>query len=135
MTHATSYQKRDSCSAEACERGREREGAGTAFRGILLRQPESVDGEACSSQSQKEKTNEKPWQRAWAEIEDLAEGERDEHHHQSKKESECAAAAEPLCQRRHGQAAEDRGKRNQHHAVGGDLCGGLPDVATSFGQR
>src|SRR5258708_5173328 len=105
MADSVADQESNAGSSEAGERGRESEGTGAALGGILLGQPERVDGEVRAAQTQEEQTNEKPWQRSRAEIEDLSEGERDEHHHQRKEESERAAAAEPFRQRRHGQAS------------------------------
>ena len=135
MPDAASHQERNSCAAKSGERSGESERAGAAFRGILLGQPERIDGEVGAAETQKEQANEKPWERARSKVEDLAERERDEHHHQSEEEGERSAPTEPLRQPRHGQAAENRGKRNQHHSPGGDLRGSWPDVATGLSQR
>ena len=85
MADAASDQERNPRAAESRERSGERESAGAALSGILLRQPERVDGEVGSAQTQEEEADKKHRERARAEVEDLAKGERYKHHHEGKE--------------------------------------------------
>src|ERR1017187_2725637 len=50
MPHTGSDKKSNSSARKAGERSRKSKGAGAAFRGILFRQPKSVDGEVRTPQ-------------------------------------------------------------------------------------
>src|SRR5271166_3052275 len=111
MPDARSYQERDSSAAKAGEGCGKREGAGATFRRVLLGQPESIDSEVGAAQTEKEQTKEKPGKSDGSEIEDLAEGERDEHHHQRKKTA--SAPRRPSLSAIHGIARQPRMVANE----------------------
>src|SRR5271156_2292606 len=116
MPNARSHQEGDASSAKSGERCRKGESAGAALRGVLLRQPESGDGEVGAPQSQKEETNEKPPKRARPKIKNFAERQRNKHHHKRKEDSQSTTASSCLAEPRHRQATENRSERNQHDA-------------------
>src|ERR1700692_4761436 len=105
MAHARADEEGDSRAAKSRERCGKGEGAGAALRGILLRQPESIDGEIGAAQAQKKEAGKKPGKRARAEIEDFAERERDKYHHQRKVNSQRAASSHLFGKPGHRQAA------------------------------
>src|SRR5580693_8689440 len=135
MPDARSHQKGDSSTAESGKRGGKRERAGPAFRGVLLGQPEGIDGKVGTAQSQKEETKEKPWKCSRPKIENFAERERNEHHHQSKENRQRPASPQPFGKPRHYQAAENGSKRDQHDSPGGELRSLRTAASTSFSNR
>src|SRR5712664_1508766 len=114
MLNAGSDQKGDSRSAKSRNGRGKGESARAAFRRILLRQPQGVNGKIRAAKTKKEKANKKPGKRGRPEIENLSKRERDEGQHQREKKSQCSAPAEFFREPRHRQAAQNRRKRNQH---------------------
>src|SRR5882724_7187311 len=132
MLHARTDEKRDPRSAKACKRSTKRKRARAAFRGVLFRQPERVDGKVCSPQPKKEKANEKPRQNRWAKIENLGKRKRDENHHQREIERQCPPPSESFCKPRHRQTPENRRERHQHRCARSKLGRLRPGAPSSF---
>src|SRR5260370_1890071 len=114
MLNGGREQKGDPRSAKSRNGRGKSEGARAAFRRVLLRQPQRVNGKIRSAEAKKEKANKKPRKRGRPEIENLSKRERDEGQHQGEKKSQGPAPAEFFREPRHRQAAQDRRKRNQH---------------------
>src|SRR5262249_53362123 len=120
--HAGADEKRDSGAHKSSEGSGKRKRAGAALCRILLRQPKRVQRKIPPAKSQEEKAREKPRQRRRAEIKDLSKREHDESEHQRKIKSQRAPAPEFFRKPRHGQAAENRGERNEHRCARSELC-------------
>src|SRR5713226_4579106 len=114
MLNAGSDQKAHSPSAKSRNGRGKGESARAAFRRILLRQPQGVNGKIRAAKTKKEKANKKPRKRGRPKIENLSKRERDEGQHQREKKSQGPAPAEFFREPRHRQAAQNRRKRNQH---------------------
>src|SRR5882762_72547 len=114
MLNAGADQKGDPRSAKSSKGRGKCESARPAFRRILLWQPERVNRKIRAAKTQKEKAKKEPGKRRRAEIENFSKRERDERQHQREKKSQGSAPAEFFREPRHGQAAQNRRKRNQH---------------------
>src|SRR5215472_13122588 len=112
--NAGANEKGDSRACKTRERGGKRKRARTALCRILLRQPKRIDREICSAESQEEKAGEEPGQRLRAKIENFSKRECDEREHEREVKPQRAATPEFLGEPRHGQAAQNCCKRNQH---------------------
>src|ERR1700676_2320401 len=134
MPDSGTHKKRNSSPAKTGKRRGKSEGAGAAFRRILLGQPESIDGKVGPAESQKEETDKHPRKRRWAKIEDLAEGKRNEHHHQREEKGERPASSHLPGEPRHRQAAENRSEGDHHDAPRRELRGLRSTAATGFGD-
>src|SRR6202166_5374461 len=133
MADAGADEEGDAGSAKAGERGGDNEGAGAELSGILLGQSKSIDSKVSSAQSKKKQTNKKPGEGARFQIKNFAEGERDENHHEGKENRQGSAATDALRKPRHGEAAENGGKRNQHDSPRRELSG--VGASTAAGLR
>ena len=120
---AGAHQERDAGGQEAAERGGEGEGAAAALGAVLFRQPERVDGEIGAADAEEEEAGHEPRQGVAAEIEDVAEAERDADEHQDEEEGERAAASDAGGQGGNQEAAQDGAGGEQHDGPGGELRG------------
>src|SRR5260370_2035177 len=93
MLNAGSDQEGDSRSAKSRNGRGKGESARAAFRRVLLRQPQRVNGKIRSAEAKKEKANKKPQKRGRPEIENLSKRERDKRQHQREKPSQFPAPA------------------------------------------
>ena len=134
MADAGAYQEGDAGANETGERGGEGEGGGATFGGILLGEPEGVDGEIGAAEAEKEKTEEEPGERVLREVENFAESERNKDGHKREEKGESAATAEAFGEGGHGEAAENGGEGDEHGGPGSELHGSGANAAAGFGE-
>src|ERR1700687_1712152 len=104
VPHTRSHQKRDSRPAESCKGRGKSKGTRAALRWILFRQPKGINRKIGAAKSKKAEAHKKPRQRRCAQIENLAERQRDKSHHQREKEAQRPASSELFSEPRHRQA-------------------------------
>src|SRR5216684_5589032 len=135
MLNAGANQKSDPGSAKSRKGRGESEGAGAAFGGILLRQPQGVNREICAAKTEKEQADKEPRKSRRAKIEDLSKREGDEDRHHGEIKCESPAPAEFFREPGHREATEDGGESDEHGCSGRELRSLWPDSPGGFRER
>src|SRR6266849_2726670 len=135
MLNAGANQKSDPGSAKSRKGGGESEGAGAAFGGILLRQPQCVNREICAAKTEKEQADKEPRKSRRTKIEDLSKREGDEDRHHGEIKCESPAPPEFFSEPGHRQATENRGEGDEHGCNGRELRCLRPDSPGGLRER
>src|SRR6266404_5760925 len=135
MLNASANQKSDPGSAKSRKGSGESEGAGAALGGILLWQPQRVNGKIRSAKTEKEQADKEPRKSRRAKIEDLSKRERDEDRHHGEIKCESPAPAEFFREPGHRQATEDGGESDEHGCSGRELRSLWPDSPGGLRER